>query len=695
MRRREFIKSAALAAMAAGVQLPKLYGQNQESPDPGARRVMVAFMCHLDIGFTNTQANVMSEYFGQYYPRAIAVASKLRERGSRDLYRWTTSAWLLYEYLEQAGSADRKQIEAAIERGDLVWHAMPFNWQTEALDRSMAQGCMGFSTVLDRRFGKKTIGGKMSDVPGHSRGLVPVLAESGVRLLDIGVNSASTPPDVPDAFVWKAPDGSSAAILYHRHSYGGLIRVPGSDLVVDMEVRNDNSGPHSEREIDDIYSTLRQRFPNAKIEASSISEIAAAVELLTPHLPVVTQEIGDTWIYGLPSDPLKLARYREAARLRLEWVKSGRISEGSRNDLQLLRRLALAAEHTWGTDTKRYIDHEHYPPAQLAKYLNQPGYQIMERSWREKRDDIDAGIANLPEPLRSEAVHRLGQLRATPPDTTGMSPWRAHEPVHTRHFDFSLDPANGSIRSLVEKRTGRSWASAANPLALFSYQTLTQADYDAFLKSYIVKKTVWAPQDFGKPNISQFPAQSRSWVPAPRQIWIAKDEQGHRVVAELSMQDATTERAGLVAWPQKMYLELHFPDAEPVVDMTFYSFGKIANRMPEAMWLTFRPQNSGDAKWILDKLGQEVSANDVVQGGGRRMHAVTRKIVCQHEDRRLEITTLDAPVVAMGTKSPLNYSPQLPDMRNGIHFCLFNNAWGTNYPQWAGGDWMYRFRLSV
>ena len=36
-------------------------------------------------------------------------------------------------------------------------------------------------------------------------------------------------------------------------------------------------------------------------------------------LPVVTQEIGDGWLYGVPSDPLKCAQFRAACRLRGAW----------------------------------------------------------------------------------------------------------------------------------------------------------------------------------------------------------------------------------------------------------------------------------------------------------------------------------------------------------------------------------------
>lgn len=207
----------------------------------------------------------------------------------------------------------------------------------------------------------------MTDVPGHTRAIVRPLAEHGVKLLDIGVNAASTPPDVPPLFVWREPGGRWLVVMYHHHEYGGVVKIPGSDLVVDMEVADDNVGPHSVEEIHNIYSRLRKQFPAATIIASDLTGIANAVAPYRSHLPVVTEEIGDTWIYGAPSDPLKVARYRELARLRREWIAGGRLRPGDATDLAFLRSFLLEVEHTWGTDTKTWLDFDHYTPRDLAR----------------------------------------------------------------------------------------------------------------------------------------------------------------------------------------------------------------------------------------------------------------------------------------------------------------------------------------
>jgi len=694
MQRRQFIKSVLVTGGAIACRPILAQDTPAETPAATVKRVLVMFKCHLDVGFTDTQAGVMRLYFNRYFPQAIQVASVLRQAGG-DRYVWTTGSWLLYEYLEQATGEQRRRAEQAVAAGDLAWHALPFSWETEMLDRSMIVGALGLSQSLDRRFGRTTTGAKMSDVPGHSIGIVGPLAENGVKLLDIGVNGASTPPEVPPLFVWKDAEGASLIMMYHHKGYGGVVRVPGSDLAIDVEMRNDNGGPHSVEEIKKIYADLRKQFPNAQVTAAGLSEIANAVVPYRSNLPVVTQEIGDTWIYGVPSDPVKVARYRKVARLRRDWIAQEKFRVGDPTDLALLRRLLLAVEHTWGVDTKRLKDYEHYSPKDLAKVVDTPKFRWAETSWAEKRKDIDEGIASLPEPLRAQALQHVRALQPTEPERGGLEPHPAGAEIDTIHFTFALDSKTGAICRLRAKATGRDWASPERPLALFTYQTLSQADYDRFIASYIVAKTWWAPMDFGKPHIEKFGARSRIWLPVLNNCWAGKAAAGHRVLAELRIRDAEAERSGLVAWPQKLYVELFFPDAEPSAQVNFSWFGKGANRLPEAMWLSFLPQTPDPRGWRIEKVDRFMSPLDVVRGGNRHMHAVSNAIRYKDAQGEFSIETLDAPVVALGEKSPIAYSNSQPDLAGGFHFSLFNNAWGTNYIQWFGEDMRFRFVLRV
>ena len=563
----------------------------------------------------------------------------------------------------------------------------------------MRAGMIGLSKPLDQRFGTNTTGATMTDGPGHTRGLIAPLAENGVTFIDIGVNSASTPPNVPDLFLWQDGDGTSLIVMYHRKEYGGLLQVPGTDVAVAVEVRNDNSGPHTPAEIRKIYSDLRQRFPGAQISPASLTDVAKAVEPVRSRLPQLTAEIGDTWIYGVPSDPVKVSRYLELQRLRRSWIEAGHMKVGDATDLRLLRRMGLAAEHTWGADTKTWLDFDHYKPDDLAAVIGTPKYQVMVQSWKEKRDNLDRGVATLPPALRQEAAARLTALQVVRPSTSGLDEAKPGDTLTGKFFALSLDARTGAIRKLRDERTGRDWASESHPIALFAYQSLSKLDYDRFLAAYVTSKEDWAPKDFGKPNIEHFGAVSRTWLPRLTSVSMGRTEGAQRGVAELQIEDTSTERNGLAGWPRLIYLEVVLPDSEPVVHLNLSWVGKRANRLPEALWLTFQPIASEKRRWWLEKSDRVISPFDVVPGGSRVMHALSKGgLHYRDSSGTLSIESLDAPVVALGERSPLLGSKdqlltQEPDFAMGTHFSLFNNAWGTNYRQWFGEDARFRFVL--
>ncbi len=200
------------------------------------------FKCHFDAGFIDTQAAVVRRYFTEFFPQAIRVAEQMR------------AVWFLPLRLDDrfvvalrvSGAGYTPRIAGAWStpspRGDIAWHALPFSWQTELMDGSMISGSIALSKTLDRRFGRTTTGAKMTDVPGHTRGLIGPLAAQGVKFLDIGVNGASTPAEVPSLFVWTDLQGASLVVMYH-HEYGAVARVPGSDLAIAIVVRGRQQRP--------------------------------------------------------------------------------------------------------------------------------------------------------------------------------------------------------------------------------------------------------------------------------------------------------------------------------------------------------------------------------------------------------------------------------------------------------------------
>ena len=73
------------------------------------------------------------------------------------------------------------------------------------------------------------------------------------------------------------------------------------------------------------------------------------------------------------------------------------------------------------------------------------------------------------------------------------------------------------------------------------------------------------------------------------------------------------------------------------------------------------------------------------------MHAVSSGFRYSEGKDTFGVETIDAPLIAVGERSPLNFSREQPDLSGGVHSCLFNNAWGTNYIMWYGENMRFRY----
>lgn len=80
--------------------------------------------------------------------------------------------------------------------------------------------------------------------------------------------------------------------------------------------------------------------------------------------------MGDAWIYGVPSDPLKNAQFRELSRARDECVKSGGCDLSSAAMHAFDRLLVKIPEHTWGLAQSFFTaDYQNYTNVQFQAAL--------------------------------------------------------------------------------------------------------------------------------------------------------------------------------------------------------------------------------------------------------------------------------------------------------------------------------------
>ena len=664
-----------------------------ETHQPGTiRRIHVIFKTHLDVGFTDFSAKVVENYFNVYIPKAIRLAENMRQSGSPDRFIWTTGSWLIYRYLERANQAERKLMETAIANGDIAWHALPFTTHSENMDASLFRFGLSLSAELDQRFGKHTLAAKMTDVPGHTRGIVPLLAEAGVQFLHIGVNHASTSPDTPPVFVWRDPiSGADVMVMYH-YGYGDLMTIPGMEDAIAFAHTGDNLGPQSPEMLHATYQAMRERFPGAEITASTMDAFAIQLAQVKSSLPVVTQEIGDTWIHGTQTDPTKEANYRELLRLRQLWIKSG-ISPSKLSAFS--ERLIQVPEHTWGLDVKTHLhDWVNYSAASFQSARSGENYRKMEASWEEQRRYLTDAVAALPEELKQKALDHLSQIAPHRPEPHGFqTTGDLSQPVQAGQFTVSFDPQTGAMLRL--ERDGVDWAGEKNPLGLFWYETFSDADYQRFFRQYNPNKRVtrsWAIPDFTKPGIESVATQHLTFL--PHMVWSGrKDLESQSVfLFKFEMPEESWRTFGA---PQQAWLEITLPVYEPKVAFKLQWFDKSATRLPEASWFSFVPRVRASRLWRMDKLGEWITPHEVIRNGNRHLHAIGSGVRYEDSRNRVSINTLDTALVAPGKASLLDFNNRQPDLRLGWQFNLHNNVWGTNFPMWYEDDACFRFSIRI
>lgn len=641
----------------------------QQASDPQVEKVLVIFKTHLDIGFTDLSSKVEQRYIDYYIPKAIEVARRLREEGGDERYVWTTGAWLVDAYLRQATPEAAAELEEAIRRGDIVWNGVPYTVESESMNRALFEGILRLSQRLDARFGKHTSAAKMTDVPGHTRSIVPLLSEAGIGFLHVGTNPAVSVPDVPSVCRWRDPASGREIILMYQGSYGDTMLLPDGRTAVSINLTGDNHGPHSIEEVHRIFASLRERYPSARIVAASLNDVAAALEPMRADLPVITSEIGDTWIYGYGSAPLRMARFRELGRLYDGWIRQGRLAPDSDAAIDFAVRLGMIAEHTWGADVKTHLRNwDKYDFDSFTAARTQPEFLFTEQSWRELDDNIDKAVALLPDPLREEAREALKHVGEVD-----------RHPVTGNDSDRKLDAAG---RYAFETKGVKCL------LGGIAYQSFSNDDYTRFQDAYLTSHVQWAIEDNGKPGLDRSPARSATIEARVAKCSAERSREGRRIRTEMVFpEDARIDPRVL---PEAVRCQWEIARDGRSVAWTVDLVGKPANRMPEAYWVSIQPEELLSV--VAEKTGGRVDLLDVVPGGNRQMHGIDRYVDLVTRRGTLRITSPDALLVVVGERNALNYSTQLPDLRQGIHFCLFDNLWGTNFSMWWGGDMRYRFR---
>lgn len=678
------------------------------------KKVFVVSKTHLDLGFTDYAENIRQKYINTFIPSAINLAKQVNS-DKKKCFVWTTGSWILKEALENGTIEQKKELTEAIKCGNIVPHAMPFTTHTELLDTDTLEYGLSIVDKLDKLCGRKTIAAKMTDVPGHTIALVKILAKHKIKLLHIGVNGASAVPDVPECFLWK--NGTDEIVVIYSKAYGGAFKSNLIDEVLYFDHTLDNHGAPSPEKAMAKLNRIQKEFPDYEVEAASMDDFAEAVWQVRNQLPIIENEIGDTWIHGSASDPYKSASLRELTALKRKWLADGSMKKDSEEYIGFTDALLCISEHTCGMDNKMYFaDYENYLKADFQKArekdkvairhpfrdfpqnmltiisrkygsYKQGSYKTIEKSWAEQRDYIATAISFLNASHKTEAETVLASLipkkMQTLPNGTEQ-----FGTVSCGKWSLEINKLGGIGRLTYNDEE----VIRKNENAIAEYHSYSETDYDFWLKHYsrdLNSTKKWAIGDFARPLLKyvkgKYPIGRFSYSAVKAVLDDSK--KNPKIYVNLKCDERLCRELGA---PRDIQIIYTLSENGLEIDISW--FGKDASRLTEAIYMRLFPAN-GNIK--LKKLEDTIEPNSVISNGSRNLHAVSAAELIADKNS-YKFTNFDNPILSLGKGKILEFDNKFEDIeKDGISYVLYNNVWGTNFPLWYEDNAKFRFAIEI
>ena len=335
---------------------------------------------HCDIGYTDIQPHIAAKQAHNVI-HALELIEQTKNYPPGAQFKWNTEGfWQVEQFYKVATPEQKKKFEQAVREHRIGVDAMYGNLLTGLARGEELLRQLEFSTELSERCGVKCESMMISDVPGLTWGMVPALAQAGVKYISDGPNAASGM--VGDRigyvrvqyenhpFAWLSPSGRERAIYWGAqggYSIGhhcGSIRDAIAELTTQLEdwgypydivqlrwTMGDNGGP-DETVMPDVRD-WNAKYAWPKLVISTTSEMFHEFEKrYGDQLPVYRGDMTPYWEDGAGSSACETGINRLASDRMTQgeilWtlLKPSALPAGGY--AEALKNIAMYSEHTWG-----------------------------------------------------------------------------------------------------------------------------------------------------------------------------------------------------------------------------------------------------------------------------------------------------------------------------------------------------------
>jgi hypothetical protein len=265
--------------------------------------------------------------------------------------------------------------------------------------------------------------------------------------------------------------------------------------------------------------------------------------------------------------------------------------------------------------------------------------------------------------------------------------------------------ASGAI-SMLAGEDKRAWANATHTLGRYIYQSFDDDDYQEFLAGpnadtggpgfgrpeCTPNNTRAICGNFNKPRMALGGAKHRELSPSLLSLWQKTAITGQcSFLAEGALPQEAHELAGA---PSSVWTAIELSDItqspELKLEFEYLAFGKTATRLPESLFVQFKPAVPSVSGWELEMFNRtdivldpaDVMPSPLGSGGAPHTRCVSGVRWSGPSGSAaggsMHLSSLDVPCIAAGEPTPFPTPRNVaPDMSFGVSYNVYNNIWNT------------------
>ncbi len=350
--------------------------------------IYVLMHSHNDIGYTDIQPHIAARQ-ARNVLRALELIEKTKDYPPGARFKWNLEVLIPYEDFKAVATPEQmRRFERAVSEGNIGIDAMYGNLLTGVCRQEELLRQFTFAVGLGRRCGVKVDSMMISDVPGLTWGVVPALAQNGVKYISDGPN-ANPKSMVGDRigyvreqwehrpFWWLSPSGREKVLYWGAqggysigHGWKSItaalpfllqrlesVKYPYD--IVQMRWTKGDNGPPDEAVMDLVREWNAKYAWPRMIIATTTEAFHAFEKRYGDTLPTYRGDMTPYWEDGTGSGARETAMNRHTAdRLSQAETLWALLNPGrypAADFAAAWRNVALWDEHTWARSTASEI----------------------------------------------------------------------------------------------------------------------------------------------------------------------------------------------------------------------------------------------------------------------------------------------------------------------------------------------------